>query len=426
MYSLDLVLRPDFSRSWQEAVAVTQEVARALGDLKTLPAPEDLFLEEDATVAIGFASEEPGDPVSSLASLLLRLLEGVNAPAELLSLAADNAKTPPAHPTVAGFTRALAFYERPDRQSDVRAVVTRLAARRAALTSEQELKRLRQRIASSDDENEGRRHPGKKRVVLPFKLPRVTGRQAAIAASVLVALLGTLAGAVLAGGRLGRPVEASTEEAAPSESPRPTAAAPAVREEVAPAARPTPASAAPVKPQPAAKKQATLRTSAPSPSLSALRAAAPSAVRNRPTQFGASIAPVAPLRSSAVSATATIGIEPGPAADDSTAVHAPPAPRAPIPGYVYSAAEPNVMPARLTRSQLPHEPAATAETGYFDMVIDEKGDVESVKLLSPTRRYYDRMLVAAAKAWKFRPALFNGTPVKYRLRIPIILSDIPR
>ena len=51
MYPLDQVLKPDFSRSWQEAVALVQEVALALGDLKTLAAPEDLFLEEDATVA---------------------------------------------------------------------------------------------------------------------------------------------------------------------------------------------------------------------------------------------------------------------------------------------------------------------------------------------------------------------------------------
>ena len=40
-------------------------------------------------------------------------------------------------------------------------------------------------------------------------------------------------------------------------------------------------------------------------------------------------------------------------------------------------------------------------------------------------RFQERMLMAAAKAWKFQPALRNGQPVRYRIRIPIILSDKP-
>jgi hypothetical protein len=35
------------------------------------------------------------------------------------------------------------------------------------------------------------------------------------------------------------------------------------------------------------------------------------------------------------------------------------------------------------------------------------------------------MLVAAAKAWKFRPALFDGRPVKYRMRVAITLDGPP-
>jgi TonB family protein len=79
----------------------------------------------------------------------------------------------------------------------------------------------------------------------------------------------------------------------------------------------------------------------------------------------------------------------------------------------------------LLRQQLPREPAPGTDTGFFDMVIDEAGNVAQIKLISPQRRYHDRMLVAAAKAWKFRPATLNGQPVKYRLRIPIILTGMP-
>ena len=85
-----------------------------------------------------------------------------------------------------------------------------------------------------------------------------------------------------------------------------------------------------------------------------------------------------------------------------------------------------MSPPRLQHPQLPREPAPGADTGYFDLLIDESGDVESVKLVSPAHRYQDRMLVAAAKAWKFKPAMLHGTPVKYRLRIPIILQEPAR
>ncbi len=429
MYALDQVLEPDFSRSWQEAVALVQEVALALGDLRTLPAPEDLFLEEDATVAIGFASEEARDPVTSLATLLVQLLEGIAAPAELRSLAADNAKTPPAHATVAGFTRALAFYERPDRQSDVRAVVTRLSARRNALSAEQELERLRRRIASSDDEDNGDEHrDGEKYKPNAFRLSRLSVRQLAIAAGILVALLGTVAGAGLARGRSVRTVE--------------TAAAPVSNREarslVTPERLKDDAAAPPVsaprqlaKPE---KRAVPLEKRAASPARQvAVAQKLPAPVQKRAIQRPSQIPllprlQVAPLLSSmrAGPPAATNGVKPGPAATDSTPVPSPAPAVEPIAGHVYSAAEPNVKPARLAHSQLPQEPAATAETGFFDIIVDERGDVEFVKLHSPTRRYQDRILVAAAKAWKFKPALLNGTPVKYRLRIPIILPDIPR
>jgi TonB family protein len=96
-----------------------------------------------------------------------------------------------------------------------------------------------------------------------------------------------------------------------------------------------------------------------------------------------------------------------------------------IPTAVYSPADTAVEPPRLIRPQMPKEPAPGQDTGYFDIVVNEGGTVEQVKLISPRKRYHDRMLVAAAKAWKFRPATLNGYAVKYRIRIPIILSGMP-
>ena len=73
-----------------------------------------------------------------------------------------------------------------------------------------------------------------------------------------------------------------------------------------------------------------------------------------------------------------------------------PAPLASPPNGVYSPETPGVTPPVLTRPQMPREPAPGEDTGYFEIIVDEKGLPEQVKLISPRRRYHDRMLVAAA------------------------------
>ena len=81
----------------------------------------------------------------------------------------------------------------------------------------------------------------------------------------------------------------------------------------------------------------------------------------------------------------------------------------------------SVTPATLIHPQLPSGPQPGPTTGLFDLTVDESGNVVTVRLLSPTGRYEDRWLVSAAKAWRFRPALLDGHPVKYRLLVPINL-----
>jgi hypothetical protein len=88
---------------------------------------------------------------------------------------------------------------------------------------------------------------------------------------------------------------------------------------------------------------------------------------------------------------------------------------------VYSYGDTQVKPPRILHQQLPSQPSPNSQSGYFEFVVDTHGDVEALRLISPTQRYHDRMLVAAAKAWKFRPALLDGRPVKYKLRVAITL-----
>jgi hypothetical protein len=474
MYAVPQILEPDFPRSWQEAVALVQEIIATLGPVTTVvPGPEDLSLDEDGTVSIGFARESAADPVTGLANLLMQLLDGTTAPPPLLSLAADNAKAPPGHMTIAAFSRALSFYERSDRRADVRAVVQRLASRRATASAEyagaeDEVARLRERLMSQDEKPKENTLPSR-------KLPKPLSRHLAMAATIVISLLGGFAGAQLVGGPSAGPSPvaraASVPPAAAESVPSAPADAPAAVEEgthaVEEGTHAVKEGTAAVKegthaveerPQEArfvekaAVKKGTIDTvttpahpPAANPGLtkpSAVRlqqehAPAPRdtsadsrpPVRKSPAPAsasnGANSIPLAPLPSSSrpASPTATKGINAGPAATDAKPEPISPRVEESNPHRIYSASEPNVVPARLTRSQLPKEPAGGADTGYFDIVVDEAGDVEFVKLISPKRRYEERMLVAAAKAWKFKPALLNGQPVKYRLRMPIIVAD---
>ena len=49
------------------------------------------------------------------------------------------------------------------------------------------------------------------------------------------------------------------------------------------------------------------------------------------------------------------------------------------------------------------------------------GEVERVKLLSPPRSVHESMILSAIKTWRFRPAMKDGQPVRYRRLIPISL-----
>jgi hypothetical protein len=53
-------------------------------------------------------------------------------------------------------------------------------------------------------------------------------------------------------------------------------------------------------------------------------------------------------------------------------------------------------------------------TGTLEVVVDEKGAVESVMLTEPVWPMYDAQLLHAAKGWRYEPALKDGKPVKFK------------
>ena len=92
---------------------------------------------------------------------------------------------------------------------------------------------------------------------------------------------------------------------------------------------------------------------------------------------------------------------------------------------VYTSADKDVTPPRPVGRQL-----STASlsgkgplTGRLELVVGRGGEVETVRLETPLNGYHDRMIVSAAKAWHYRPALRKGRPVRYSMVMSITLPD---
>lgn len=100
----------------------------------------------------------------------------------------------------------------------------------------------------------------------------------------------------------------------------------------------------------------------------------------------------------------------------------PPAPAPVDTSRVYAAGYPGVVPPAIVRQNLPPFPihsAIGATQGSIEVVIDERGGVESAVMRMSLGSAYDRMVVAAARDWQFKPATLRGTPIKFRKIVQI-------
>jgi hypothetical protein len=403
--------------SWHESIAIVQEIAATLQPGQPLPGPEDLLLEADGTITFGFAGESARPQVADLASLLKSLLEKTDAPKALRELADENARDEPAHATIASFTKALAFYERPNRRGDLQALGGRLEGRSQAMQAERSFAELRERVArKSEEESPVQAAPV---AAKPSDRARniARARAMAIAAAVVLAAGAVSAMTVLRGWNRESPH--GTLQAASAAAPladdsavKATDAAPGTEHAVSTGSR-------------IADHHRPVGTSAATRDVA--RPSNQSAVRPRrspsdsPGLARIGLKPVHPLPEPRPAAPASVARSAS-ASDTGSSARAIDVPTVRTEAPVYSPANGDVTPPVWIRRQLPTEPSPDSRTGYFEIVIDTNGDVESVRLDSPTRRYEERMLVAAAKAWKFRPALLDGQPVRYQMRVPITLT----
>ena len=94
--------------------------------------------------------------------------------------------------------------------------------------------------------------------------------------------------------------------------------------------------------------------------------------------------------------------------------------------HVWTGDEPGVTPPVQVRQDVPRVPTLIAaqarERGLLEVVIDEQGRVTGLTIRLSIHPMYDAQLIAAAKDWRYKPAMAGGVPVKFRKVIQVTVA----
>ena len=78
------------------------------------------------------------------------------------------------------------------------------------------------------------------------------------------------------------------------------------------------------------------------------------------------------------------------------------------------------------RQDVPRVPttisAQARERAILEILIDEQGRVTNLSMRMTIHPMYDPQLLAAARDWRYRPAMVDGVPVKFRKLIQITVD----
>jgi hypothetical protein len=90
---------------------------------------------------------------------------------------------------------------------------------------------------------------------------------------------------------------------------------------------------------------------------------------------------------------------------------------------IYDSNDAGVVGPITVRQELPRfqRPVMVERTGVLFIVIDETDAVESAIITEPLDPACDRIVLDAAKTWRYQPATRNGMGVKYRKRLQLTL-----
>jgi hypothetical protein len=369
---------------WHEGVAILREACRCLLDSSNPQPPSELAVADikidlTGTVLVPRVGVQDGPSAVSQLGTALRDLMADNVPVPLRLAISQAMANPPHYDSIKSFSEALSYFERPDPAGIIRALYERWeasASGRGAPDSRHESVTANKRGA----EERAVEQPRTARPATPRWLVLAGGIGLSITLALVLAAVPSSdrpADSTPSGSPVGVAQQEDTAKlraAAPAET--------AARRPVANPATPAKAATVPVRPFISTGEEA-----AP------IAAPLPTSARSIATADRASV-------------SVTI-LEPEPGSRIYTALDTDVA--APVAAYPQSPTVATVL----------HDD----EVLTFDVVIDEVGKVESVKLRrAPTSIRSALMLtmsMSVAKAWRFQPATRRGQSVKYRQSISV-------
>jgi periplasmic protein TonB len=382
MISISSLRHPEVSLQWHEAVAIITELADTMSanGLTEVSAPESVFIAADGSLELRDGSTLDGLASHQLAGLLDELLSKTAVPQQLRQFVADHRAAPAERATLRDFVDGLAFFAPPARREHVAAVAQRASHVDSQNRAEKELERLAER-ARKKTKKEQPNKPKDDVTRLRRKTVLVAGGVAAL--GIIAAGGFAFLGKGSKPGRVVGSVQTRVKEI--------------VKTGLAAVGVATPE--APLRAEPAPEPPA---------------APAPRVKRNKP----------APKNPHPVQLTVEVKDLVGVPLTDLAPIDKPALAEPPMDETVYSAGADGVEPAVLLRPHLPSRPPASVtvrELGILELLVSQTGGVDQVRLVSSEARFHDRMIVAAAKSWRFQPATKDGSPVRSRVLIRVTL-----
>jgi hypothetical protein len=383
-FRLDDLLARDVVPQWFEGVAIVQLICRQLHgqglENTGFPRPEHILIAIGGAVT---ATDKSDDKPVETAAHVLGLMLGNDVPVRL-RLSITQATAPDGgYASLAEFSEALAYFERPNPEAIVESFRQRaMAAARREIASPV-------RIEAPPIRDKQSTPP-------PVAAPSRVSRLALIAAtfSALACASIWLIGQKVTSGQTA--TAATAEKVESAEPPKHTRTqkitdTPAQQHNV-------------ISPVAPATRIAEAKESSP-------RSVLEQAPKLQVIATTLSYAYPESLQLAAVdfSATRQVGFV---TSDDVVAL----VPPAKTSDRIYSQADSQVTVPVSVYPKLPNEPAGVraANRTLLELTIAADGLVERVKMLTAPRNIHEFMLVSAAKAWRFEPARLDGRPVRFR------------